>query len=169
MPCPLELPAPDGATRLLWLPASCLFPVETCQHTHLTRRLWHPTSSAYTHTQRSAVIPKAWLLQIQAMPETVPEGKGTDEENLQHPKQACIMQRGDEQQSLQHPGQACAQPHTAISPSGIKDVGSCICHMLSKQHTVKTTPEPPARAAERERCQLTQKHHSLVKSLYCGS
>lgn len=77
MPCPLELYAPDGLSiKLLWyLPlqkGSWLFPVETCQYTHLTRRLWHPT-------HRSAVIRKVWLLQMQAMAERVPEGKGTDE------------------------------------------------------------------------------------------
>lgn len=135
----------------------------------------------HTHTQVCSDL-KAWLLQIQAMAETVPEGKGTDKEKLQHSKRACIMQRGDsslgflagshldtkalqEQQSLQHPGQACAQYHIATSPSGIRDVGKCICHVHSKEYTVKTTPEPPARAADRESCQWTQKHRSLVKSL----
>lgn len=49
-----------------------------------------------------------------------------------------------------HPREACAQPHAAIAPSGTKDVGSCTRHVRSKQRTVKTTPEPPARAAGRE-------------------
>lgn len=156
VPCPLELPAPGSSARLLWFPASPEAPA---------RFLWDVPAHT-PHTE--ALAPNTRLnsdLKSPAAPDpgqAGARGEGAGWEKLQHSDPACVLPGGDSSPGFlsctapPHQGSpraagtaasrgSCAQPHAAMGPAGTKDVGSCTWQ------TVETTPEPPARAGQRDR------------------